>query len=74
MSVRYRPASARPINKVTGGALAGALATLLTWLVREFGGVDIPGEVQAAVAVIIGYAVSYLIPLAPGEIVIDNGQ
>jgi hypothetical protein len=71
---RYRVASAAPLAKVSGGALAGALATLLTWLVREFGGVDIPGEVQAAVAVIIGHAVSYLIPLAPGEIVIDNGQ
>lgn len=72
MNVRYRPASAAPLAKVSGGALAGALAIVITWLLRELAGIDMPGEVQAAIAVIIGYLVSYLIPLAPGEIVADN--
>lgn len=62
-------ATARPLNKVSFGVASGAATLLVTWLVKQYGGVDMPGEVQSALTLVIGYAVSYFVPIAPGEIV-----
>ena len=57
----------QPLDKVTFGALAAATIIVLTWALREFVGIDLPAEVQAALAVIFGYVVSYHIPLSEVE-------
>ena len=58
----------QPLDKVTFGALAAATVIILTWALREFVGIDLPAEVQAALAVIFGYVVSYYIPLNEFEV------
>ena len=57
----------QPLDKVTFGALAAATVIILTWALREFAGIDLPAEVQAALAVIIGCVVSYHVPLSKFE-------
>ena len=57
----------QPLDKVTFGALAAATVIIFTWALREFAGIDLPAEVQAALAVIFGYVVSYHIPLTEAE-------
>jgi len=57
----------QPLDKITYGALAAATVVILSWALREFAGIDLPAEVQSALAVIIGYGVSYHIPLSEVE-------
>ena len=57
----------QPLDKITYGALAAATVIILTWALREFAGIDLPAEVQSALAVIFGYVVSYYIPLSEVE-------
>ena len=57
----------QPLDKVTYGALAAATVIILTWALREFAGIDLPAEVQSALTVMIGYVVSYLVPLNEAE-------
>ena len=57
----------QPLDKITYGALAAATVIIITWALREFVGIDLPSEVQAALAVIFGYVVSYHIPLSEVE-------
>jgi len=57
----------QPLDKVTYGALAAATVVVLAWALREFAGIDLPAEVQSALAVMIGYVVSYLVPLNEAE-------
>jgi uncharacterized membrane protein len=49
-----------PNAKVIAGALGGAVATIVLWLVSFYGGVDLPAEVAAAVTTIIVAIVAYL--------------
>jgi len=53
----------QPLDKITYGALAAATVVILAWALREFAGIDLPAEVQSALALIIGYVVSYYVPL-----------
>jgi len=57
----------QPLDKITFGALAAATVVILAWALREFVGIELPAEVQAALAVIFGYVVSYHIPLTEAE-------
>jgi hypothetical protein len=57
----------QPLDKITYGALAAATVIILAWALREFAGIDLPAEVQSALAVIFGYVVSYYIPLSEVE-------
>ena len=57
----------QPLDKVTYGALAAATVVILAWALREFVGIDLPAEVQSALAVIFGYVVSFYIPLSEVE-------
>ena len=57
----------QPLDKITYGALAAATVVILSWALREFAGIDLPAEVQSALALIIGYGVSYHIPLSEVE-------
>jgi len=57
----------QPLDKVTYGTLAAATVIILTWALREFVGIDLPAEVQSALTVMIGYFISYLVPLNEAE-------
>jgi len=50
-----------PTAKVTAGALAGALATLVV-IALGAGGYDLPAEGATAVATILTFIVSWLVP------------
>lgn len=46
--------------KVTVGLAAGAIVTVLAWVLSETASVDLPPEVSAAVTTIVMAAVGYL--------------
>jgi hypothetical protein len=50
----------------TSGGLAVAITTVLAWAMREGAGVEIPGEVTAAISAIIGWGIAWWTP-APQE-------
>lgn len=50
-----------PNRKVVAGALAGALATIIVWA-ASLGGVEVPPEVGAALATILGFVAAYIVP------------
>ena len=51
----------KPDRKVAAGGIAGALSIILVWGVG-YADIVVPPEVASAVTVIIGFAVSYLVP------------
>jgi hypothetical protein len=57
----------QPLDKITYGALAAATVVILAWALREFVGIELPAEVQSALALIIGFGISYLVPLSEVE-------
>jgi hypothetical protein len=54
-----------PTNKVVAGVLAGAITTIGAWAARQFGGVELPAEVQGAITVAVTFVVQYLVPDKP---------
>lgn len=50
-----------PEKKVTAATLAGAIATILVW-VLHLTGVDIPAEVAAAITTILAAVAGYMAP------------
>jgi hypothetical protein len=51
-----------PVRKVGIGALASALVTVGVWAAQQFGGVEIPSQVAAALTTVVGFAFAYLTP------------
>jgi hypothetical protein len=50
-----------PTQKVTTAGAAGALVTIVVWLVGAFTSVEVPGEVAAALTTIVAFAAAYLV-------------
>jgi hypothetical protein len=50
-----------PEKKVTAATLAGAIVTILIWVLRV-AGIDIPAEVAAAITTILAAAAGYVAP------------
>lgn len=50
--------SKRPAPKVAAAGTAGAFATVLVYVAAQFG-LDVPGDVGAAVATLIAFAAAY---------------
>ena len=48
-----------PHPKVAAGGIAGAVTTVLVFVAAQLG-VEVPGEVAAALTTIIGFAAGYL--------------
>lgn len=63
-------AKATPTRKVGSGAVGGAIATVIIWVITATTGVEIPAEVAAAVTVIVTAGLAYLVPdaTAPGQV------
>jgi len=57
----------QPLDKITYGALAAATVVILSWALREFAGIDLPAEVQSALALLVGFGISYYVPLSEVE-------
>lgn len=49
----------KPQSKVAAGGIGGAAAVLIVWTAGELG-VEMPAEVGAAIATLIGFAAAYL--------------
>ena len=62
MTAQHAQAATRTIGPVTTGATAGAAAALLiAWLLRLLLGVEMPAEVQGALAILLVAAGGYLV-------------
>ena len=46
--------------KVTAGAVAAAVATVVVWALRVLAGVDVPDVVEGAFVVVLTFAAGYL--------------
>lgn len=53
-----------PSTKVSTFAVAAAVVTFIVWVVRVALHVEVPGEVQAALAVVVGGLLAYYVPEA----------
>jgi hypothetical protein len=58
--------SKRPIRKVNAAGLAGAVATLVLWVV-EATALTVPAPVAAAITTVVAAGIGYLVPSAPDE-------
>lgn len=50
-----------PTNKVTAGALGGATASIFIWILTAFANVEVPPEVAASFATLIGFIFAYFV-------------
>lgn len=48
-------------RKVQAGGLGGAIGIIVVWAISEIGA-DVPGEVAAAIAMVLGVVVGWLVP------------
>ena len=55
-------ASLTPNAKIVSVALGGAAATILIWVIKTYGKVDLPPEVAAAVTTIIVSILGWAVP------------
>lgn len=54
--------SKAPTNKVIAGVLAGAVTMIAAWAARQYGGIELPADVQGAITVIVTAVVQYIVP------------
>lgn len=54
--------TAKPTAKVTAGVVGGAVATLVTFTLNAWLGIEFPAGVEAAIATLVGFFVSYATP------------
>jgi putative flippase GtrA len=59
-----------PSQKVTVGVLSGAITTIAIWALKSV--VVVPGEVAAAITTVLSFVVSYLVPPAARDQVVDS--
>lgn len=52
----------KPTNKVVAGALAGAVTVILVWAAKQYGHVELPGEVSSAVTTVLSAVAAYFVP------------
>ena len=65
-------ATGRPANKVVGGGLGAAVATILVWYLDDAGIVkDLPTVVEAAIVLVVTFAVGYFVPPGKADTTVD---
>jgi hypothetical protein len=64
-------ASLIPARKVWASGLAGIAAAILSALLREYAGLDIPSDTSALIIAMIVPAVGYLVPPAARDVVME---
>lgn len=65
--MRQKNGSLKPVRKVAAGAVGGAVATILIWVLQESLGRSIPGDVAAAITTVVVFLVSYITPAGKEE-------
>ncbi len=63
--------SLKPARKVTVGALSGAAATIIVWLIEMIGKTTVPAAVAIAITTVVTFVISYLIPPSPDDQVVS---
>lgn len=56
-----------PHRKISVGALAGGLSIILVWLIKAYGGQDMPAEVASGLTTVLTFLTSYFVPEADQE-------
>lgn len=62
--------SARPLTKVQAGFVAGAAVTILVFVLKRYGNIELPPDVIAALTFLLTCAVAYVVPILPGELAV----
>lgn len=71
--IKKRMNTSRPNRKVTNGAVAGALTTIILWVLAQ-SGLETPAGLQGAITILIIFITQYITRPGGGEeIVLDNG-
>jgi putative flippase GtrA len=50
-----------PTRKVASGALGGAVATIILWII-DTAGVDVPQAAAGAITTVVAIAIAYFVP------------
>lgn len=75
----FKQANQSPTRKVAFGGAVGAISAILVWVLNDFdilpGGQDVPGEIASAITTFLTFVVSYLVPPAAADDIVqrDNG-
>lgn len=48
-------------RKVSASALAGALSVILVWATKQWGQIEMPGEIGSAITTILSFVTSYFV-------------
>jgi len=54
--------SMTPTNKVSAGGITASLAVVIAWAAKEFWRVEVPTEIGIALAGVLSFVVSWLVP------------
>jgi len=54
--------SMTPTNKVNAGGVTASIAVVIAWAAKEFWRVEVPTEIGIAMAGVLSYIVSWLVP------------
>jgi hypothetical protein len=49
--------------------MGGALVTVAIYVAKQYGGVEVPNEVTAALTTLVGFLLAYVTPPGIGEVV-----
>lgn len=63
-----RMASNTPSRKVVSTGIAGAVVTIIVWIVQAAFKITVPSEVAAAAVTIVGALVGYLVPPSQSDV------
>jgi putative flippase GtrA len=58
--------SAAPRPKVAAAGIAGAITTIVIWILNSLLGVEVPPEVAAAITTVLAFLAGYFTPQSPG--------
>lgn len=53
-----------PSRKISSSALAGGLSIILVWGIKQWGNIEMPGEVASGLTTVLSFIVGYLVPEA----------
>jgi putative flippase GtrA len=66
----FKHETAAPTRKVAVGGIAGAMVTVVVFVLNNYLKTPIPADVATALTVMLSFAVSYWVPPAPTDQVV----
>lgn len=61
-----------PTQKINSAGIAAFIVVIVLWAVKQWGKVDVPPEVAAALTGVISYVTAYLTPPAPRDTIKES--